>query len=408
MRFSEYVRLALNAVKSNLLRSILTLSIIAIGIMALVGILTAVDAIKFSMNSSFSRMGANTFDIRKWSMRGNDNKDKVVKNISWDESRQFKDRFQFPGTLTSISTMASFFGTLKNDYEETNSTIRILGVDENYTALAGYEIVIGRNISELEVQEGRQVVIIGSAVVSKLFEDPSKAVDQVIKVDNIKCKVIGVLAEKGSGAAFNADEVALLPVQLVRSKFFSSNRTYTISVLVDDPEQLGIASEEATGLMRAVRKQKFGDINDFEVAKSDKLANSLIEDIEYVTVAATLIGLITLVGAAVGLMNIMLVSVAERTREIGISKAIGANKTAIRNQYLIESILIAIVGGLFGILLGMVAGNLVSMMLSGPFIVPWFWMITGIIFCGAVGLVAGLYPAIKASNLDPIESLRYE
>lgn len=286
--------------------------------------------------------------------------------------------------------------------------MRVMGVDENYIDLAGYDLLGGRNFSNLESIEGRQVVIIGSSVVSKLFDRPEQAIDKVVNVDNVKCKIIGVLASKGSGSAFNADEVALLPVQLVRNKYQSNNRTYTISVAVNNPENIGIASEEAVGLMRAVRKLSFGEENDFEVAKSDKLANSLIEDIEYVTVAATMIGLITLFGAAVGLMNIMLVSVAERTREIGISKAIGASKSAIRNQYLIESIVISILGGLFGIMLGIAAGNGVSVILGGPFIIPWLWILAGIVFCALVGLGAGLYPAIKASNLDPIESLRYE
>jgi len=408
MKFKEHIRLAFTAIKGNLLRTILTLGIIAIGIMALVGILTAVDAIKASMNSSLSSMGANTFDIRKWRTRRNDNSGKVVKKIAWDESQLFKDRFSFPGTLTTVSTAANFFGVLKNEKDETNPTIRVMGVDENYIDLAGYDLLGGRNFSNLESTEGRQVVIIGSVIVSKLFDRPEQAIDKIVNVDNVKCKIIGVLASKGSGSAFNADEVALLPVQLVRNKYQSNNRTYVISVAVDNPENIGIASEEAVGLMRAIRKLTFGEENDFELAKSDKLANSLIEDIEYVTVAATMIGLITLFGAAVGLMNIMLVSVAERTREIGISKAIGASRSAIRNQYLIESIVISVLGGLFGILLGIAAGNGVSVVLGGPFIIPWLWILAGIVFCGLVGLGAGLYPAIKASNLDPIESLRYE
>jgi len=408
MKFTEHIRLAFKAIKGNLLRTLLTLGIIAIGIMALVGILTAVDAIKASMNSSLSSMGANTFDIKKWRTRRNENSGKVIKNIAWDETQQFKDRFSFPGSITSVSTSANFFGILKNEKDETKPTMRVMGVDENYIDLAGYELLLGRNFSSLESTEGRQVVIIGDAVVSKLFDRPEQAIDKTVNVDNVKCMVIGVLSSKGSGSAFNADEVALLPVQLVRNKYQANNRTYVVSVAVDNAENIGIASEEATGLMRAIRKLPFGSENDFEVAKSDKLANSLIEDIQYVTVAATTIGLITLFGAAVGLMNIMLVSVAERTREIGISKAIGASKSAIRNQYLIESIVISILGGLFGIMLGIAAGNGVSVMLGGPFIVPWLWILSGILFCAIVGLGAGLYPAIKASNLDPIESLRYE
>jgi len=409
MKFTENISLAFGAISNHLLRSILTISIIAIGIMALVGILTSIDAIKSSLSTSLSSMGSNSFEVRKWRVRRSDTKNKKVqKNISWDEASMFKKRFDYPATVT-ISARATNFATLKYKNEKSNPNVNALGIDENYLDVAGYEIAYGRNFSETDIEDGRQVVLIGQTIVDKLFDkSAATAIDKGILVENTKCLVIGVLASKGSGSAFNADNVALLPIQLVRKKYLDDRRSYSINVQVEDANELDMAGEEAIGLMRAIRKLDFGEENDFEIAKSDKLASTLIENLRYVTMAATLIGIITLFGAGVGLMNIMLVSVAERTREIGISKAIGASSSMVRKQFLIESILISVLGGLLGVFLGIAAGNGVSLLTGGPFIIPWIWILGGIAFCAFVGLVAGLYPAIKAAGLDPIESLRYE
>ncbi len=409
MKLTENISLAFGAIGNHLLRSILTISIIAIGIMALVGILTSIDAIKTSLSTSLSSMGSNSFEVRKWRVRRSDRKNKKVqKRITWDEASQFKNRFDYPATVT-ISARADNFATLKYKDEKSNPNVTALGIDENYLDVAGYEIDYGRNFSETDIIEGRQVVLIGQTIVDQLFDkSPTTAIDKAILVENTKCLIIGVLAGKGSGSAFDADNVALLPIQLVRKKYLDDRRSYSINVQVEDANELDIAGEEAIGLMRAIRKLDFGEANDFEIAKSDKLANTLIENIRYVTMAATLIGIITLFGAGVGLMNIMLVSVAERTREIGISKAIGASSAMVRRQFLIESILISVLGGLFGVFLGIIAGNAVSMLTGGPFLIPWVWIFGGITFCAFVGLLAGLYPAIKAAGLDPIESLRYE
>jgi len=403
MKLRENISQAFVAIKSHLLRSILTIFIIAFGIMALVGILTSIDAIKTSLSSSLSSMGSNSFEVRQWRVRRSDTKSKKVeKRIAWEEASMFKKRFDYPATVT-ISARATNFATIKYKNEKSNPNVNALGIDENYLDVAGYEIAHGRNFSETDVEEGRQVVLIGQTLVDKLFDKSAEdAIDKAILVDDTKCLIIGVLAGKGSGSAFNADNVALLPVQLVRKKYLNDRRSYSVNVQVED------ANEEAIGLMRAIRKLGFGEENDFEIAKSDKLASTLIENIRYVTMAATLIGIITLFGAGVGLMNIMLVSVGERTREIGISKAIGASSAMVRRQFLIESILISILGGLFGVFLGITAGNIVAKLMGGPFIIPWVWIFGGIGFCAFVGLVAGLYPAVKAAGLDPIESLRYE
>jgi putative ABC transport system permease protein len=384
--------------------------IIAFGITALVGILTAIDAIKASINSNFTSMGANTFNIRnrETSVRiGRSGKrPKKYRPITYDEAVRFSKEFVFP-SITSISTMATPSAQLKYKSEKTNPNIRVMGGDENYLAVAGYELSKGRNFSVQDVQYGAHVVILGVEVVTALFknEDP---VDKVVTIGSGKYKVIGVLKPKGNSAGFGGDKICMLPLSNVRQYFPRPDMTFTISVLSQNPQMMNIAVQEAEGVFRMIRRVPLGEESNFEVSKSDNLANLVMENISTVTIGATAIGLITLLGAAIGLMNIMLVSVTERTREIGIRKAIGATQQTIKRQFLVEAIVISLLGGILGILLGMVLGNLTSFMLEIDFIVPWTWIVTGVVLCFFVGLISGLLPAVKASRLDPIEALRYE
>lgn len=222
--------------------------------------------------------------------------------------------------------------------------------------------------------------------------------------------MIGVLNSKGNSFGFGGDRIALVPISVIRTytNILSSDWTYTISVLIHNPALMNEAVSEATGLFRVIRKDKIGDEEDFSVVKSDDLSNTLISKMATLTIGATVIGLITLLGAAIGLMNIMLVSVTERTMEIGIRKSLGATKGIIRNQFLIEAIVISQMGGLLGIILGLIIGNVVAINFGIGFIVPWGWILSAVFICLVVGVFSGIYPAIKASRLDPIEALRYE
>ena len=378
--------------------------------MALVGILTAIDSLKYSINSNFTRMGANTFTIRNKEMKiitSSDSKANRFEEITYQESMKFKENFEFPA-FVSISTYATHTATLKFKSEKTNPNIGVSGADENYLATSGNDISKGRNFTVQEVNNGANVVIIGPDLVTNLFKNKEDPVEQVISIGPGKYKVIGVLKSKGSSMGFSGDKNCIVPLVNVRQYFSRPNATYTISVLPKDPKLLEAAIDEATGVFRVIRKIPIGEENNFEVAKSDNLAQMLFENIKFVTLAATIIGLITLLGAAIGLMNIMLVSVTERTREIGIRKAMGATKNIIKNQFLIEAVVICQLGGILGIVLGIPIGNIISLFVGGAFIVPWLWIISGLLLCFIVGLVSGIYPAIKAANLDPIDSLRYE
>lgn len=408
--FRENLRISIRAIRSNRVRAILTICIIAIGIMALVGILTAIDAIKSSLTSQFTMMGANSFTISSRGMNvqvGNDRKRlRNYSQISYREALDFKSRFTEPA-FVSISVNATNLCTVRYGSKETNPNVNMNGVDENYLSVSGYEIDNGRNFSPEEVQMNRRLVLMGSEIASDIFPSGVDPVGKEVTVAGLKLQVAGVLKSRGA-SAMAGDRICLIPVTTAREYFSRPNMNFSITVLPMNPVNLDVMAGEAEGIFRVIRHLLPKDESDFNVVKSDTILNMLLKNIKYVTLAATLIGIVTLFGAAVGLMNIMLVSVTERTREIGVRKAIGAKPSIIKSQFLMESILIGQFGGVFGIILGILIGNGISSMLRTSFIVPWFWILTGIIVCLIVGIASGYAPAVKAAGIDPIEALRYE
>jgi putative ABC transport system permease protein len=409
--FSENIKIATDSLKSNKLRAFLTMLIIFIGITALVGISSAIDALKGSINSNFTSMGANSFTIRnknvsvKIGRRGK--RSQKFESITYKQALRFKHEFTFPVT-TAVSTMASFSARLKYESEKTNPNIQVFGGDENYISTSGYDLEKGRNFSPQEINNGTHLVIIGKDVEFDLFKGKQKALDKYITIGNGKYKIIGVLASKGNSAGFGGDKVAIIPLTNARQYFGTKDMSFTINVLATNSNALNVALGEATGLFRKIRNVPLGENDNFEITKSDNLANILIGLMSNASMGAIIIGIITLIGASIGLMNIMLVTVTERTKEIGIRKALGATAQTIKTQFLIESIVICLFGGFFGILMGIIAANSISLMLGSSFFMPWFWIFTGFIVCMVVGLLSGYLPAKRASLLDPIECLRFE
>ena len=405
--FRENIIVAILAIRSQLTRTILTVLIIAIGITALVGILTAIDSIKASINSEFTSMGANTFIIRQ--MRSRVRSENVTAKypvIDYRQAQKFKDDFG-SGTVVSVSTRSSFNSTVKFKDKKTNPNVSVFGGDENYLSTSGYKINAGRNFSEKDLRNNSRLAVIGKEIAETLFEYENP-IDNFIKIDGAKYRVIAVLAEKGSSAGFGGDRTVIIPIGVARQQFQLPNETFQLSVMVLSPENLDATLEEARGLFRQVRQVPLTKEDDFEIRRSDNLASKLIENLRFVTVAASLIGIITLLGAAIGLMNIMLVSVTERTQEIGVRKALGANQSTVKWQFLIEAVVICQIGGIVGIVFGIMIGNVTSLLTGGSFIIPWIWIITGVVLCMVVGIISGYYPAVKAAKLDPIEALRYE
>jgi putative ABC transport system permease protein len=417
MKLLDTFSLAWRTIRGNKLRSSITIAIIAFGIMALIGIITAIEAMNQSLKESFSSMGANAFSIRfKEARMGFNNRNNEVKKtnrklkekksnmgkpILKDEAERFKNNFNFPGSIVSVYRRGPGAQELHYLEKKTNPQITVWGGDENYLAVNGYSIAAGRNLNELDIQSGRNVCILGSNVATKLFGlNAERCIDKIIRVGSMPYRVIGLLKSKGSSAMLRQDDMVFTSYTNVR-RFQNISSSYILGVMVKNVR-------EATAVFRAVRKMEPADEVNFVVERSDKFAELFIGFLGSITGAAGAIGFITLVGAAIGLMNIMLVAVSERTREVGLIKAIGGKSSNIRQQFLFESIIISLLGALFGIILGILVGNLFSIILKTGFVVPWFWVVMGVILCTAVGLIAGIYPAMKAAKLNPIVALRFE
>ena len=410
MTYTENVRLAMQAIKSNRLRTMLTALIIAIGLSALVGILTTLDAVKKSMTEAFSNMGADSFNIRNRGtgirIGGSGERPKAFKSIRYEEALAFKKRLNAPAVVT-LSVIASNGATAKYNKEKTNPNVTIRGIDESGLESQGLDLALGRNLSIHEVETGSNVCIIGEEISKKLFKNESP-IDKILTAGSNRLKVIGVLVSKGSSMGTSVDRAIFIPIYKAKLINASSNPSYTLTVMVNSADQMDNVIGEATAEFRNIRKIKVKETNNFEITKSDAVAQTLFENLKYIAIGGVAIGVITLIGASIGLMNIMLVSVTERTREIGIRKAIGANPSVIRKQFLIEAVMICLMGGAMGILFGILLGNVISLAMGGSFIIPWLFIFGGFALCVLVGVVSGYYPARKASKLDPVEALRYE
>jgi len=426
MTFKDTIKLSWRNISSNRLRTGITVAIIALGICALIWFLTSLRAASNSLTSSFSTMGANAFsvrykdrnirfgggtqrDVKKTNKSALKEKNSSIgKIITYEEAKAFKDRYPFPAQV-GLAIRGAGSVVVNNENKKTNPDINVTGGDENYLDLNGYKLAYGRNLTPADVESGRNVCIIGSSVAEKLYPDNSaKAVDKVISVDHIPYRVLGVLEDKGSSAFFSTGKVVITSYNNIRRLYATQNSSFVIAVMVNDINLMDVATGEARGTFRPVRKLDITEEDNFFIDKSDSIAATLLNNLGFLEKGIIGVALITLLASSIGLMNIMLVAVNERTKEIGLIKALGGTKKDIRNQFLWESILISLMGAVVGIVVGILLGNLIAMLLKSGLVLLWGWIIGGIIVCSLVGLAAGLYPAIKASKLNPIDALRYE
>ena len=410
--FAENIKQGLGSVKAHATRAVITSSIIAIGIAALVGILTSISAMQIAVTKTFSKMGSQSFTIKNAGGVKRYGEVDDHTRLTFDEAWEFQKRMEGRNSTVALSINADFAGKASFQSAETNPNVRVIGIDEDYLKTANYELGAGRTFTDNEVTRAVPVVVVGQEIVDKLFPGSDKmgrAINQVIAVNGKPYRVVGSLQTKGSSMGMSGgDRVIFVPITRAKRDMKNMQDNCMINVAVDKVLDLDESMSEAYTLMRRIKRLKPGEDENFVIQQSTAMAKEALENIKMVSGVGTVIAIITLLGAAVSLMNIMLVSVTERTREIGLRKALGATAKQIKNQFLIEAVVICQIGGAGGILLGLIIGNLVGVALGAGFVAPWEWMLLAVVVCIVVGLGAGLYPASRASRLDPIEALRFD
>ena len=409
--FKENTKIALDSIKSQALRTSLTVLIIAIGIWALVGVLTLVTALENSLLTNFASMGANTFSISQYDFSSeinqNDSDQRVNPIISYPQAKAFQDKYNFPFTTTSLSFTAGSAIEVKYQDKKTDPEISVVGIDENFCPNKGLEVIKGRNMNSFDVANNNYVCVLGSDFEKGLFANMNP-IDKIISIRGAKFRVIGVLKEKGSTFGNSQDLRVLIPTQVARSLFSAPNINYDLDVMVNNEALLNEAVDDAKMTMRRVRKLSPVEKDNFGIERSDDLRNTLLDQVAFLSIIAWVIGLLTVFGSTIALTNIMLVSVTERTREIGVRKSLGAKRSTIGWQFLTETFVISQMGGLLGLILGIGTGYLIASLLKFSFTTPWLAIIATIVTTIVVTIISGLVPALKAAKLDPVEALRYE
>ncbi|HMC02338.1 MAG TPA: ABC transporter permease [Flavobacteriaceae bacterium] len=407
----ENIRIAINSIKSQLLRTILTVLIIAIGITALVSILSCVKALENTISSDFSSMGANTFTIERYEFsiqrHGGAERQKINPVVSYTDAKAFIEKYKFPMATTSLSFAGTGSAEIKFENKKTDPNVLVLGTNEFFIENSGFKMNKGRGFNYFEIQNNSNVCVLGSDLEEKFFSEINP-IGQTISIRGSKFKVIGTL--KSNKNAFNSqeDNRVLIPIQKARSIYTNPNANYSLMVKVDKKDFFDEALNQAIITFRNVRTLNPIEENNFGVERSDDLINRVGAITQYLYIAAWVIGIITIFGSSIALMNIMLVSVAERTREIGVRKAMGAKRKTIAIQFFLETIMVGQIGGILGIILGILVGYGLSAALGFSFTTPWLAMFSAFTTAFIVAIISGLFPAVKAAKLDPIESLRYE
>jgi len=408
--FRESLQMALAAIKTSKLRSLLTLLGIAVGVFSIISVMTAVGVLKNSIEEGMMQLGANTFQIQKY----------PAFNTGPDHRRQFRNRkditYEQAEAVREKATLASAVGIEIWRFglvfvwrgEKTNPNISLGGENLDGLITNDWNVEVGRSFSQQDMDEGRKVIILGKALTEKLFPPSINPLDEEVRVDGTIYKVIGVFEMKGGALGGNQDNFAAIPITTFMQKYGKSSRSVNIMVKALNREVLDDAIEQSRAILRTARKVPPGAEDDFAYFSNDSLINQFNEFTLYLRMGVLLVSSIALLAAGVGIMNIMLVSVTERTREIGIRKAIGAQRRDILTQFMIEAVLLCEIGGVVGVVLGIITGNIVGLLMEVPAVIPWDWATIGIVVCSIVGLVFGVYPAWKAAHLDPIEALRYE
>ena len=408
MPLTEILRLALSALRTNKLRSSLTILGVTIGVFSVIGVMTALNVIQGSIESGLSFLGSNIFQFAKYPTMSSSDPETTYanrRNVTLEEAREFARLMD--GQAGAIC-FKIFDGGKPASYGRVKlQGLTLVGTNEHFVVANSYTLGYGRNISAEDVALARNVTVVGPDIQKKLFPNESP-IGKTIKLNEKPHQIIGVFAEKGSMFGQSQDRLVIVPITRFLGDFGRANRTVNIAVQSTSQATYNQTLDKAIGAMRAARGLKLSEDNDFEIYSNDTLVSAFAQVADTIRVGAFVVSVIALLAAGIGIMNIMLVSVTERTREIGVRKAIGARKDDIVRQFLLEAIVLSELGGLLGILLGVVGGNGVAIWLDIAMVFPWGWALTGLIVCSLIGTGFGWYPAFKAASLDPIEALRYE
>jgi putative ABC transport system permease protein len=353
-------------------------------------------------------LGANSFQVTKFPpinfsdpwLRFRNRRD-----ISYPDAERFKE---FMGDAARVNVQLGRPGvTVVNRDLRTNPNVRLLGTDENFITALNFDVATGRNLAPDDVAYGRPICLLGSAVVERVFPE-GESIGRLVRINGQNYTVVGVLAPKGSSFGGNPDNIVVTPITRFLAVYGRAGRSISLNVQAPGPGEITATQEHAIGTMRLVRGLAPEDPNDFEVFSNESLIEAFNKIADIVAAGALIISGIALLASGIGVMNIMLVSVTERTKEIGIRKSIGAKKRSIMLQFLAEAVALSLIGGVAGVAIGVGGGNAVAMAMNTSITFPWLWAAIGLLVCGGIGIVFGLYPAWKAASLDPIEALRYE
>ena len=404
----ESFRMTIDAIRQNKLRSILTLLGISIGVFSVIGVMTAIRTLESSVESGLNVFGTNTFVIQKYSAimtNHGDEKYRNRKNIDYPQYEEFKRRAKLP-ILVSVSEGTSARNVKYRD-KTVKRSIELIGGDEGTVRTYNTYIADGRNVTVDDVHSARNVCLLGMDVVDRLFpfEDP---LGKSLQIRGLDYTVVGVTERKGEAFGRSQDNYIVIPISNFLQHFKNRWTTLAISVEASSAEDYDRTMDEAVGILRAVRKVPPSDENNFEIVSNAEMIERFSGFTKGIKLFALSISVIALLVAGIGIMNIMLVSVTDRIKEIGVRKAIGATRRDILIQFLTEAIFLSEFGGIVGVILGIAGGNIVSFLFNIPAVIPLDWAFYGLVVCSAIGIGFGIYPAWRAANLDPIESLRYE
>jgi putative ABC transport system permease protein len=408
MSFAEIIRMALIALKANKLRSSLTILGVTIGVFSVIGVMTALSVIQGSIESGLSFLGSNIFQFAKYpTVSTSDPEEKYAnrRNITFEEAREVERLMDGQAAAICLKIFdggkPASFGRVKVQ------GLTLVGTNQHFLVANSYTLAYGRNLTAEDVALARNVTVVGPKVQKRLFPNETP-IGKTIKINESPFQIVGVFAEKGSSFGQSQDDLVIVPITRFLGEWGRTNRTINIAIQSTSQATYNQTLDKAIGAMRSARGLKLGEENDFEVYSNDTLVSAFAQIAGTIRIGAFVVSVIALLAAGIGIMNIMLVSVTERTREIGIRKAIGARKDDIVRQFLLEAVLLSELGGIAGILLGVLGGNGIAVWLEIAMVFPWGWALTGLIVCSLIGTGFGWYPAWKAARLDPIEALRYE